>query len=85
MSETVEQLWALPDDKLVRRHDHQAQSTIVGTQHYLDELNRRYQERQTDSMHGFTKWITRMTVVVTGATVINVVVAICMLILMIRE
>ena len=72
MSETVEQLRALPDDELVRKHDHQAKSTIVDTRHYLDELNRRYQNRQTDSMLQFTKWITFMTVVVTIATLVNV-------------
>ncbi|MDE2716949.1 MAG: hypothetical protein OXI33_08030 [Chloroflexota bacterium] len=76
MSETVEQLRALTDEELVRRHDRHAQSTVVGTQHYLDELNRRYQERQTASMLRFTKWITFMTVVITIATLVNVVLAV---------
>ena len=72
MSETVEQLRALTDEELVRRHDHHAQRTVVGTQHYLDELNRRYQERQTASMLRFTKWITIMTIIITVATLANI-------------
>ena len=63
-------------------HDDQARNTSVGTQYYVDELNRRYQESQTNSMLGFTKRITRMTIVITVATLVNVGVAIGMLCVM---
>ena len=79
MSETVKALRELPDDELVRLHDRHAKSTVVGTRHYLDELNRRYQERQTASILRFTKWITLMTVVITFATLVNLGLAIGLL------
>ena len=62
----------LTDDELVERHDSQAKTTVVGTQYFLDELNRRYQERQTKAMLRFTSWITVMTVVITLATLASV-------------
>ena len=62
----------LTDDELVEKHDAQAKTTGVGIQYFLDELNRRYQERQTKAMLRFTKWITVMTVVITLATLANV-------------
>ena len=60
------------DEELVALHDGQAKTTVVGIQYYLDELSRRYQERQTKAMVRFTKWITVMTVVITVATLANV-------------
>ena len=62
----------LTDDELVEKHDAQAKTTVVGIQYFLDELNRRYQERQTQAMLRFTKWTTVMTVVITHATLDNV-------------
>ena len=72
---SLNELQNLSDDELVRRHDEQAKTTGVGVDYCLDEINRRHQERQTASMLGFTKWITFMTVVVTVATLANVVLA----------
>ena len=62
----------LSDDELARRHDEQAMTTGVGVDYCLDEINRRHQERQTNSMVRYTKWITVMTLVVTVATLTNV-------------
>lgn len=75
MALSLHELRKLPDDEVVRRYDAEAKTTVVGTQYYQDELNRRYQERQTVSMLRFTRWITVMTVVVTVATIVNVVLA----------
>ena len=75
----------LTEDELVERHDIQARTTVVGTQYFLDELNRRYQERQTKSMMRFTKWITIMTVVITSAMLINLGIAIGMLVVMVQD
>lgn len=72
MSESFKELTELPDDEVVRRHDDHAKGTGVFSEHYMDELNRRHQKRQTDSMLRFTKWITFMTIVVTLATLVNV-------------
>ena len=85
MALSLSDLRSLTDDELVERHDSQAKTTVVGTQYFLDELNRRYQERQTKAMLRFTKWITVMTVVITSATVINLGVAVGMLVLMTQD
>ena len=58
----------LTDDELVGKHDYQAETTVIGIQYFLDELNRRHQERQTRAMLRFTTWITIMTVAITLAT-----------------
>jgi len=76
MAETVAELRALSDEELVTRHDQQALRTAVGTNHYLDELARRGQERQNDRMLEYTLSIERLTRVVTIATIVNVVAAI---------
>ena len=70
---SLHDLQKLTDDEVVKRHDEQAKTTVVGTQYFLDELNRRYQERQTTTMLRLTKCITFMTLAVTAATITNVV------------
>jgi hypothetical protein len=75
MAEPLRELRALPDDELVRRHDHAAATTVVGVDYYLAELARRDQDRQTQAMVRYTLWIAVMTAVVTVATIVNVVVA----------
>ena len=82
MSESLNDLRALPDDELARRHDSHARNTAVGTRHYLDELNRRDQERQTKAMLDLTKSINRMTVVITIATILGAGISTAMLVLM---
>ncbi|MEA2573358.1 MAG: hypothetical protein QOH93_656 [Chloroflexia bacterium] len=72
MSETLKDLRALPDEELIRRHDEHAQSTVVGTAHYLRELERRDQDRQTQAMVNLTRWITLMTLIILIATIVNV-------------
>lgn len=74
MSEPLQELRALSDEELVRRHDQRAKHTVVGVNHYLAELARRDQDRQTSAMLQYTQQIKRLTVVVTAATVLNAVV-----------
>ena len=99
MSESFSELRALTDEQLIEKHDQRAKTTTVGTQHYLDELNRRHQDRQTeamlgytrqmlgytDRMHGYTNWIKRMTIAITVATLTNLGIAVGMLAVMIRQ
>jgi len=73
MAETLAELRALSDADLVREHDALATQTAVGTEHYLQELERREQHRQTDKMLRYTTWVTVMTLVITIATLVNVV------------
>ena len=72
MSQTLEQLREMSDDDLVRAHDRLAPSFTAVPKDYRDELYRRNQERQTNSMLRFTKCITIMTVAITIATLVNV-------------
>lgn len=83
MAESIQDLRDLTDEELIGRHDNLARNTVVGTQHYLDELNRREQKRQTEAMIGLTRSINRMTVVVTFAAVLGVSISAAMLMLMI--
>ena len=80
MAHSLAELRALSDDEVISRYDGQARTTGVGLDHWLNEMDRRYQERHTDSMYRFTKWITLMTIVVTVATLINVGIAMTVLI-----
>ena len=50
MSEKFDVLHALSDEQVIALHDKHATRTIVGTQHYVDELNRRFQVRETTAM-----------------------------------
>ena len=69
----------------MRRHDEQAKTAVVGTQYYLDELNRRYQERQTRETQRLTKCMTIMTAVITGAIIVNIVIGISGLIVVVNN
>ena len=79
MAASLAQLRAMSDDEIVRLYDKQASNTVVGINYWTEELNRRSQQRQTDSMLGLTKWITLMTVIITIATLVNVGIAVTML------
>ena len=72
MALSLSDLRNLTDDELAKSHDGQAKTTVVGTQYYQDELNRRSQDRQTKAMLRLTRWVTGMTAVVTIATTVNV-------------
>ncbi|HRB20105.1 MAG TPA: hypothetical protein PLB54_00110 [Nitrosomonas sp.] len=73
MSQSIEQLRKLTDDEVIALHDIIATRTDVGVQFYLDEINRREQNKQTELMVKFTKQILRLTIIITVLTVINLV------------
>lgn len=72
MAETVEELRNLSEDSLIRRHDKKAKQTMVGTAHYLQELERRDHLSINKSMLKYTRYIFWFTVAVTVFTMINV-------------
>ena len=76
MALSLHDLRNLSDEEVVRRYDEQAKATGVGIQHYLDELNRRHQERHTNAMLRLTKWMTFMTVVITVGIIVNIVIGV---------
>ena len=41
MSESFEELQNMSEEELIKQHDERAKHTVVGTQHYQDELARR--------------------------------------------
>ena len=73
MAETIEELRSLSDDELIRRHDALAGNTVVGTQHYLDELTRRDVVRQGERMEKLTRSINILTIAIAIATFVGVV------------
>lgn len=77
-SPSLKELRAMSEDQLIENHDILATrgaGTTVGTQYFLDEIARREQSKQTEAMLSYTRWITRMTVLVTLATILNLVIA----------
>lgn len=79
MSELLKDLRLLSDEEIIGRHDRLAESTQVGVNHYLSEIARRDQDRQTRAMLSFTKWITIMTIAITVLTIANVIIAVLLI------
>lgn len=73
MSQSIEQLRKLTDDEVIALHDTVAAHTQVGVQFYLDEINRREQNKLTDLMVKYTKQMLWLTIFVAALTVINVI------------
>ena len=73
MSQSIEQLRKLTDDEVIALHDTVAVHTQVGVQFYLDEINRREQNKQTDLMVKYTKIMLWLTIFVAALTVVNVI------------
>ena len=72
MASPLKDLRALTDDELIRRHDAAAQHTVVGTNHYLQELARRDQERQTRSTNRLNVVMTVLTFVTAVEAVVSI-------------
>lgn len=69
----IAQLRRMSDDDLIAKHDEAVDKvgSEPGVSYYLEELARRGQVRQADDMLGYTRRMDRMTLVVTIATIIN--------------
>ena len=74
MARTWAELKELPDEELIKEHDELAKSTQVGTNYYLAELRHRNLKIYSETMLRYTKQVKLMTIVITVATIINVVV-----------
>jgi hypothetical protein len=61
--------------ELIRLHDDNVVTAIVGIQCFLDELTRRDASRVNDSMLKLTRVITVLAVVVTVATLLQIGIA----------
>ncbi len=71
MSETIAQLRAMTDEDLIERHDHLAETTTVGTGHYLDELRRRDAARSEKQMIAMTEQVRLLTWAIAALTALN--------------
>jgi hypothetical protein len=76
ISPSIAKLKQMSDEQLIEQHDLLAPNTGVGTQFYLDELNRRSQDRQTFAILRSTKIIERLTWVLMVLTVASIFLAI---------
>ena len=70
---TLKELREMSDEKLIIEHDNLAQRTMIGMNYYLDELNRRAQNKQTEAMLSYTRRMLLLTVFVAILTIINVI------------
>jgi len=73
MAETLKELRSLSDDELIIRYDQHTKSTVVGIGHYLRELERRENERMTNTMIEYTRRIKYMTLFIAIMTIANVI------------
>lgn len=72
MAESYAKLRNMSLEKLIEEHDKAAPSQDMGVNHYLQEIARRDQDKQTKALLRYTWWIIAMTAVMTVATMVNV-------------
>ena len=69
----VQNLRSMTEEELIRSHDSEVQNRAAHYNIYLDELRLRETLRQGERMEALTTSINRLTWVITGATIIGVV------------
>jgi len=74
MTRTIRELRHASDEELIEEHDELATHTIPGVDYYLNELARRDSAGQQATMIRLTYAIATMTLVVTIATIVNLIV-----------
>lgn len=72
MAYTLKELREVSDEQLIVEHDLKAQSTDPGINYYLDELKRREQNRQTETIIKYTHRMLLLTVFIALLTIVNV-------------
>lgn len=75
MVRSIKALRETPDEQLIAEHDQHAQSTNVGIQYYVDELNRRVQQRSLEAADRLARRAYRLTIVNTVLAVVATVAA----------
>jgi len=71
---SLRELKSMSNEELVSAYDTHAQGTQVGTSFLLDEIRYREMADLNAKVVSLTKWITFLTVVITLATIVNVIV-----------
>lgn len=71
----IAELRKMSNDELINLHDKATPDASLGVNYYVDELARRDQSKQTETILRYTRWIVGLTIVMTLVTVVNVVIA----------
>lgn len=66
---SIKELRELDDEQLIREHDDKAKNTSVGTQYYMDELDRRSRGRNEKAM-------LKLTVVSTVTSIVAIIIGV---------
>ena len=74
MTRSIRELRGASEKELIQEHDELAKNTLPGVDYYLNELARRESARQQATMIRLTYAIAAMTLVVTVATIVNLLV-----------
>jgi hypothetical protein len=80
MAESLKELRGLSDKQLIEEHDNCAASTSSHIHFYLEEIKRRDQNRQTETIIKYTRimmWLTVFIAILTVANVVAVMVQVC--------
>ena len=64
IAEPYDELTSIPDKELKRRYDSAAPQTMIGTGHYLDELNRRELARLNRRVGRLMLWVITLALIV---------------------
>lgn len=81
MVRKIEELRATPDEVLIAEHDGKAEQTSVGTDYYVDELERRSRERAAGRSHELAVRAFWLAVATSVLSVVAVVVSVLALVL----
>jgi hypothetical protein len=72
----IADLWNTPDEVLIAEHDTRAVNTSVGTDYYMDELERRSRERAAAASHELAVRAFWLSIATTVLSVVAVVVSV---------
>lgn len=66
---SIKELRELTNEELIKEHDNKAKNTVVGTQYYIDELDRRSRDRNERAM-------LKLTIVSTATSIIAITISV---------
>jgi hypothetical protein len=81
MVRKIRDLRQTPDEVLIAEHDELAVRTSVGTDYYMDELERRSRERSADESHRLAKRSFALAVTTSVLSIVAVIVSIVAIVL----
>ena len=70
----LKKLKSMSDEEVVSTYNRLSKSTQVGTNFFMEEIRYREASKLNTQIVSMTRWITVLTVVITIATIVNVIV-----------